>query len=776
MSNMIAFSFRAPVPRVPPAHRAGCVLLLLFSCVGVLEGQIRDTGDLIGRVSAGDEPLANVEVYLTGTPHRTLTDGDGAFRIRAVPAGSYSVSVSHIGFEPHRTQVTIPAHGVASLAVDLRRRVHPLADLVVTAQFEPTEARNSVYRVNVVARETMDRRGATDLGALLLQELNARVLHDNVLGRSLILQGMSGQNAKILLDGVPLVSGDANQFDLGQLNLSQVERVEIVEGPLSVQYGTNALAGTINLITRKPGEGRPRLRLSGHAESVGQYNLDGSLGGTVAGIRVLATGGHNRFNGYSSIEAERTKNWNPKTQHFGGVRLARPLGGLTLMLAHDEQWERAVGLGVPIRTPSYTIATDRHYVTRRSLSNLFLGGGLGADRHLELVAGFQRHDRDNVRYLVNLADNSKRRTDEANDHARTLFSTWILRGTYSRGGLAADRLALRVGYDLNVHDSEGERVARERSSITDAGIFLSVSLRPGSGFELQPGVRYLYNNLYDAREVDFLGAGLPVASNLNLRYTAGESTLLRASWARGYRAPSLRELYYFFHDANHSIDGNPHLVPETAHTLSLSARHTARLGGWRIVLEPSVFDNRVRNRIYLLNKLELRPEDENKVARTYFNVPHFRTSGLDLSLAFERGDRFQLRPQAGVLARSGTRSQGARFYSFEAGAELAWHGLPGGTQADVFYKYNGPMAEFSLLEGRLVDRTLHGYHLLDASLTRVFPSRSLTVTTGVKNLFDVTDVLQTGAGTEGLLMRGGTRQHLSVAWGRTAFLRLSWTP
>ena len=65
------------------------------------------------------------------------------------------------------------------------------------------------------------------------------------------VQGLSGENVKILIDGVPVVGRLNGNVDLSQINLTNIERVEIVEGPLSVNYGTNALAGTINLITKK---------------------------------------------------------------------------------------------------------------------------------------------------------------------------------------------------------------------------------------------------------------------------------------------------------------------------------------------------------------------------------------------------------------------------------------------------------------------------------------------------------------------------------------------
>merc|ERR1711965_356759 len=92
---------------------------------------------------------------------------------------------------------------------------------------------------------------AVTLKDVLVNQNNIRVAQDNVLGSSMSLQGMSGQNIKILIDGIPVIGRLNGNIDISQINLNTIERIEIIEGPLSVNYGTDALAGTINLISQK---------------------------------------------------------------------------------------------------------------------------------------------------------------------------------------------------------------------------------------------------------------------------------------------------------------------------------------------------------------------------------------------------------------------------------------------------------------------------------------------------------------------------------------------
>ena len=126
-----------------------------------------------------------------------------------------------------------------------------LETFVITAQYEETSKEKAVNKIRVINREKIDALAAVNLGDVLKNELNVRLSQDNVLGTFMSLQGISGQNVKILVDGIPVIGKLNGSIDVSQINLNDIERIEIVEGPLSVNYGTDALAGTINLITKK---------------------------------------------------------------------------------------------------------------------------------------------------------------------------------------------------------------------------------------------------------------------------------------------------------------------------------------------------------------------------------------------------------------------------------------------------------------------------------------------------------------------------------------------
>lgn len=154
----------------------------------------------------------------------------------------------------------------------------PLESIVVTGQMKNSTVDLSVQKIKVIDRAKIDKMGAVSLRDVLTNELNFRITQDAVLGSRISVQGLSGSQVKILMDGVPIIGRLDGNIDLNQINLNNIERIEIIEGPMSVIYGTDASAGVINLITKKSSKNLYDLNANIYHDSKGNYNYD--LGGT----------------------------------------------------------------------------------------------------------------------------------------------------------------------------------------------------------------------------------------------------------------------------------------------------------------------------------------------------------------------------------------------------------------------------------------------------------------------------------------------------------------
>src|SRR5687768_12906190 len=199
--------------------------------------------------------------------------------------------------------------GLVISAQEDTTKAKELGEVVVTGQYKPQSAKNSVYQVRTITKERIQKQGATKLQDALNNELNIRFSQDLATGGSdITMMGLKGQNVKILIDGLPMVGrqGTSNEIDINQIDINSIERVEIVEGPMSVVYGADALAGVINIITKKASSSKLLVTARLHEETIGdEYGIGQGIHNQHAGLswrnKNWEIGGgfsHNYFGGW----------------------------------------------------------------------------------------------------------------------------------------------------------------------------------------------------------------------------------------------------------------------------------------------------------------------------------------------------------------------------------------------------------------------------------------------------------------------------------------------
>src|SRR5690606_31032180 len=275
-------------------------------------------------------PVVGAYVSVESISHRNhrsedISDDLGKVLIKEDPP--FKLSIHHIGY----TLFSDTIYDDLPASLYLSPVTETLEEVVVTGQYEPQSARNAVYKIKTISAERIEDQAANSLQDILSSELNFRFSRDNATGNSNFkLQGLSGQNVKILLDGVPMVgkSGTSNAIDLNQINVNTIERVEIVEGPQAVNFGADALAGVINIITKKDTDHKLHLNLALQEETVGEVFSLFDEGLHNAGLNVgykphknwyvSADARANRHGGWAGAGDSRDKEWHPKTQYFYG--------------------------------------------------------------------------------------------------------------------------------------------------------------------------------------------------------------------------------------------------------------------------------------------------------------------------------------------------------------------------------------------------------------------------------------------------------------------------
>jgi outer membrane receptor for ferrienterochelin and colicins len=133
----------------------------------------------------------------------------------------------------------------------LNKSIIEVGEVVVTGQVNPQTTDKSIYKVNVISSQQIRDKAANSLADVFTGSISTSPVNNGILGKSIIMLGLSGENIKILVDGVPVIGRQDGNLDLEQVNLSNIDHIETIEGPMSVIYGSNALGGVVNLISRQ---------------------------------------------------------------------------------------------------------------------------------------------------------------------------------------------------------------------------------------------------------------------------------------------------------------------------------------------------------------------------------------------------------------------------------------------------------------------------------------------------------------------------------------------
>ncbi|ANH59779.1 TonB-dependent receptor [Dokdonia donghaensis] len=242
-------------------------LMLLFSLLMCAQTTIT------GRVSDSNGPLPFVNVYLANTTLGASSNNDGSFEILNVPDGTYTIIASFTGYESVKKNVTV--NGGTITANFFLKQNTTLEEVVISGTLKPVVRKESPVPVEVYSQAFLKKNPVPSVFEALQNvngvrpQLNCSVCNTG----DIHINGLEGPYTLVLIDGMPIVSGLSTVYGLSGIPTSLIERVEVVKGPASSLYGSEAVGGLINVITKIP-EQAPRFFVENQLTSWGENNLD----------------------------------------------------------------------------------------------------------------------------------------------------------------------------------------------------------------------------------------------------------------------------------------------------------------------------------------------------------------------------------------------------------------------------------------------------------------------------------------------------------------------
>ncbi|PRB01491.1 TonB-dependent receptor [Chryseobacterium sp. MYb7] len=678
-------------------------------------------------------------------------------------------------------------------------------EVVITGQYMQQSINKSIYKVEVIDAQQIKNMAVTNVAEVLNQNLNILIEPNRGSGNSSAnIMGLSGAYTKILIDNIPVVSdeGMGNLVDLTKINVNNIERIEVVKGSMGVEYGNNALAGVINIITKKSYSKKVSILASLQEETVNK-DYDWFKKGNGRHIQSLNVGyrindnwsvsadiNHNDFQGYKgnlqgykyfseSNDGQRGYDWQPKDQITtnGVIRYSKnntsfyyKMNFLSEKINYYNPLVSELYLGGGNRT--YT-AQDIDYDTKRWIHQFNIQTKIGRINYNGDFS-YQTQERKSQHYTYDVPS----RHELSRDESQTFYKSDVL---YSRGMfsnfLNSDKINFQLGYELDrtkgfagattfESNNNGRDIQR---SIFNYANFLSAEWNVNNWFSLRPGVRLALSDKFDSQ----------YNYSTTLRFKTTAKSDIRLVFGSANRFPTYDELYTFVVDNNHDIRGNENLKPETGYSTSLFWDYaTANSNDWKFNFSASGMFLDVKNRI------ESVIVNNSPLQITYLNVDNYKSLLFGGGVNVRKGD-LSLNAGVSVMGVSQVLNTGnitsPDDYNFYAEANLAANYTFPYTKTlfALYYKYTGAQKRYTHKTnlqdpkdpGQYVLGEIGDYNMMNFTVSQPFFKNHFEISVGVKNIFDVTSVRNT---IQSGNSHNAAADQQNLFYGRSYFARLNY--
>ena len=248
---------------------------LFFYILILLTSTVFSQNSITGKVIFEGQPFEMANVYLKGTNKGTSTDNNGNYVLKNITEGRYTLVVSSVGFITQYKKVVISDNKSLVVNIALQEDQSLLEEVVVSGTMKPVKKLDSPVPVEVYTPTFFLKNPAPSVFESMQNvngvrpQVNCSVCNTG----DIHINGLEGPYTFVLIDGMPIVSGLSTVYGLTGIPQALIERIEIVKGPASSLYGSEAVGGIINIITKKTNNA-PKLTAETFGSSWGEINTD----------------------------------------------------------------------------------------------------------------------------------------------------------------------------------------------------------------------------------------------------------------------------------------------------------------------------------------------------------------------------------------------------------------------------------------------------------------------------------------------------------------------
>nr|WP_320117875.1 TonB-dependent receptor [uncultured Marinifilum sp.] len=699
------------------------VLLLLSQSL------LAQVGSLSGKINAkqSQEALIGANVYFHGTTIGTATNGEGAYSLKNIKAGEYEVYVSYSGYARKKQTIQIK-EGVNTLNVQLEKSKKQLGEVVVTGTGTPHHLKSAPVQTELIGKKLVKAVSASGFADLMTGISPSFDFNPGNMGSFIQLNGLGNDYILILVDGKRMYGDVGGQNDINRINPDDIEKIEVVKGASSSLYGSEAIAGVVNIITKKSkrkvyAENNTRLSEYGTWQ---QYN---KVGLNIGRFSSLTSYSRKESDGWqlSKFEIDEdndnddpsddvlvetdAKQVNAYDDYTLSQRFDYALSKKLSVYAMGSKYEKDVKLPTTVKKYGYYYNDFSYSAGAKFLINKT--DRLTFDYNSDQFKYYYKYNQDYKDYLAgNKSLNTKQKREDLN-------LKYIFRLNKS------NLFTLGSEYVKEKLESEGRLIGNKKDAYTFS-LFAQDEIKLVENLSLVAGVRYVKHKEFGHDFTPKVSA-LYKLNNFNFR----------ATYANGFKAPTLKELYYRYEKGSRLYLGNSDLDPQKSNYYSFSVEYIVS----KLSLSVSAYQNKIDDMIAYetISTSDADKVNGIKTTRQHFNIEEAKSTGIDFIFNYKIGAGFTI---------------GGGYSYVNAKNETDDMDLEGVAEnyANLRLLYDRSWKDYSLnvsLTGRIQDDKFYdgepdaeGYNLWKLSTSHRFANVgafNLEATAGIDNIFDYKD-------------------------------------
>lgn len=530
---------------------------------------------ILGVAKDDKTPLPFANVYLKGTTYGTASDESGKFMLKDVPPGNYQLMISALGYQLYQKSITVSEGDTLKLGdVILSPSSLGLNEVVVTGTLKESFISESPVKVEVITTKLLEKTNQPNLvrSITMVNGVSEVVACGVCFTNSININGLAGPYTAVLVDGTPMFGNLASVYGLNGIPNTMIDRVEIIKGPNSTLYGSEAMAGVINIITKKP-EKQPLVSadvmFSSHRELFTDVTVAPKIGKWAGAISL-------NYNFANIFEDQNNDGFgdivnNDRINLLTKWSLARKNNKRFFIAAKYYFEDRRNGVEAFLQDRNYREIRGNDSIYGESIYThrweLFGTYELPTLERIWVDYSFSWHDQDSY-YGADLY-----RAQQAIGYANFIWSKEL--GLHD---LMAGITARYQYYDDNTVATQTEE-GNEPQNQHIPGLFVQDEWQLHEKWDLLAGMRLDY----------YSGHGLIPAPRLSLKYAPGKQSTLRLNGGTGFRIVNLFTEDHAFVSGNREVLLLEDLKPERSYNVTLNYNQVMAFKSSQAILDVDGF-------------------------------------------------------------------------------------------------------------------------------------------------------------------------------------------